>query len=83
MTVSIPELPLLNLSDDELALINTLRADMLRDRWSLLLRDAYFNGEQLVRDLGISIPPQLKSLRAMSDCVHRLRQRGSPYSVYQ
>ena len=65
MTVSIPELPLLNLSDDELALINTLRADMLRDRWSLLLRDAYFNGEQLLRDLGISIPPQLKSLHTV------------------
>lgn len=65
MTVSIPELPLVNLSDDELALINTLRADMLRDRWSLQLRDAYFNGEQLVRDLGISIPPQLKSLHTV------------------
>ncbi|MGW7617420.1 phage portal protein [Streptomyces antimycoticus] len=65
MTVSIPELPLLTLSDDELALINVLRADMLRDRYALLLRDAYFNGEQLVRDLGISIPPQLKGLHTV------------------
>lgn len=65
MTVSIPELPLVYLSDDELALINLLRADMLRDRWALLLRDAYFNGEQLVRDLGISIPPQLKGLHTV------------------
>lgn len=65
MTLSIPELPLLTLSDDELALVNTLRADMLRDRWALQLRDAYFNGEQLVRDLGISIPPQLKGLHTV------------------
>ncbi|MET8079995.1 phage portal protein [Streptomyces sp. NPDC005303] len=65
MTVSIPELPLVYLSDDELALINMLRADMLRDRYALLLRDAYFNGEQLVRDLGISIPPQLKGLHTV------------------
>lgn len=65
MTVSIPDLPLLHLSDDELALINVLRGDMLRDRWKLQLRDAYFNGEQLVRDLGISIPPQLKGLHTI------------------
>ena len=65
MTVSIPELPLLTLSDDELALISVLRADMLQDRFALLLRDAYFNGEQLVRDLGISIPPQLKGLHTV------------------
>lgn len=65
MTVSIPELPLLNLSDDELALIGLLRADLLRDRWALQLRDAYFNGEQLVRDLGISIPPQLRGLHTV------------------
>ncbi|MGQ4343594.1 phage portal protein [Streptomyces sp. SAS_275] len=65
MTVSIPDLPLLTLSDDELALINMLRADMLRDRWELKLRDAYFNGEQLVRDLGISIPPQLRGLHTV------------------
>ncbi|WP_394436291.1 phage portal protein [Streptomyces sp. SGAir0957] len=65
MTVSIPELPLVHLSDDELALIQLLRADMMQDRWALQLRDAYFNGEQLVRDLGISIPPQLKGLHTV------------------
>lgn len=65
MTVTIPELPLVYLSDDELALISLLRADMMRDRYALLLRDAYFNGEQLVRDLGISIPPQLKGLHTV------------------
>lgn len=65
MTLSIPELPLVYLSEDELALINLLRGDMLRDRWALQVRDAYFNGEQLVRDLGISIPPQLKGLHTV------------------
>jgi hypothetical protein len=65
MTAYAPELPLTFLSDDELALISVLRADLLRDRWALQLRDAYFNGEQLVRDLGISIPPQLKSLHTV------------------
>ena len=65
MTTSIPDLPLLTLSDDELALVQTLRADMLRDRFKLQLLDAYFNGEQLVRDLGISIPPQLKGLHTV------------------
>ncbi|MFI8942756.1 phage portal protein [Streptomyces syringium] len=65
MTAYAPELPLTFLSDDELALINILRADLLQDRWQLQLRDAYFNGEQLVRDLGISIPPQLKGLHTV------------------
>jgi hypothetical protein len=65
VTLSIPELSLLTLSDDELALINMLRADMMRDRYALLMRDAYFNGEQLIRDLGISIPPQLKGLHTV------------------
>ncbi|MFM9589903.1 phage portal protein [Streptomyces scabiei] len=65
MTVTSPDIPLVFLSDDELALINLLRADMLRDRWALQLRDAYFNGEQLIRDLGISIPPQLKGLHTV------------------
>lgn len=65
MTITSPDIPLAFLSDDELALINLLRADMMRDRWALQLRDAYFNGEQLVRDLGISIPPQLKGLHTV------------------
>jgi hypothetical protein len=65
MTAYVPELPLTFLSDDELALISLLRADLLRDRWHLKLLDAYFNGEQLIRDLGISIPPQLKGLHTV------------------
>jgi len=65
VAVSIPELPLLSLSDGELALVQSLRQDLLAERWRLELLDAYFNGEQMVRDLGISIPPQLKGLHTV------------------
>ncbi|MFE1321600.1 phage portal protein [Kitasatospora phosalacinea] len=60
-----PALPSTFLSDDELAMIGEMRADLLTSRYQLELRDAYFNGEQLVRDLGISIPPQLKGLHTV------------------
>ena len=65
MTATIPELPLLSLSDDELQLLTALRSDLLEQRFKLELLDHYFNGEQLVRDLGISIPPQLKGLHTV------------------
>ncbi|WP_381801177.1 phage portal protein [Streptomyces niveus] len=60
-----PTLPLLTLSGDEVALITALRTDLLEQRFKLDLLDAYFNGEQLIRDLGISIPPQLKGLHTV------------------
>jgi hypothetical protein len=63
--VTIPTLPLLSLSDDELGVLTMLRSDLLSQRFKLELFDAYFNGEQLVRDLGISIPPQLKTLHTV------------------
>ncbi|MFF7824189.1 phage portal protein [Streptomyces rochei] len=65
MTVVIPELPLLSLAPDELELLTALRSDLLNQRFKLELLDAYFNGEQVVRDLGISIPPQLKTLHTV------------------
>ncbi|WP_044385869.1 phage portal protein [Streptomyces cyaneogriseus] len=65
MTAIIPELPLLTLSPDELDLLGALRTDLLGCRMRLELLDAYFNGEQLIRDLGISIPPQLKGLHTV------------------
>ncbi|MDH2424744.1 phage portal protein [Sphaerisporangium sp. TRM90804] len=61
----IPELPLLALSDDETNVLNALRAELMARRYPLELRDAYYNGEQLVRDLGISIPPQLRGLHTV------------------
>ncbi|WP_406325805.1 phage portal protein [Streptomyces sp. NBC_01617] len=60
-----PTLPLLGLSDDERQILTMLRSDLLSQRFKLELFDAYFNGEQLVRDLGISIPPQLKGLHTV------------------
>lgn len=65
MTVTIPELPLLTLSDDEENLLNALRTDLMACRYPMELRDCYYNGEQLIRDLGISIPPQLKGLHTV------------------
>lgn len=65
MAATIPELPLVGLSDDEQALLTHLRTDVLSSRFRLELLDAYFNGEQLVRDLGISIPPQLRGLHTV------------------
>ncbi|MFD7861861.1 phage portal protein [Streptomyces sp. NPDC059783] len=65
MSTTIPELPLLSLSEDEQQLLSALRSDLLNQRFKLELLDAYFGGEQLIRDLGISIPPQLKGLHTV------------------
>ncbi|WP_328313094.1 phage portal protein [Streptomyces sp. NBC_00442] len=65
MTTSIPTLPLLSLSNDEVDLVTSLRTDLMAHRMHLELLDAYFNGEQRVRDLGISIPPQLTMLHTV------------------
>ncbi|HEY9369745.1 phage portal protein [Streptomyces sp.] len=65
MTATIPDLPLLTLSDDETRLLGALRGELLTCRFGLELRDCYYNGEQLIRDLGISIPPQLKGLHTV------------------
>lgn len=61
----IPDLPLVNLSEDEAQLIAAMRADLVSCRYDLLIKDAYFHGEQRVRDLGISIPPQLQGLHTV------------------
>lgn len=63
--MTIPELPLLTLSDDESQLLTALRSDLLNQRFKLELLDSYFNGEQMIRDLGISIPPQLRGLHTV------------------
>ncbi|WP_329521172.1 phage portal protein [Spirillospora sp. NBC_01491] len=65
MTATIPELPLLDLSDDEVLLIDALRSELVSRRYALELRDCYYNGEQVVRDLKISIPPQLQGLHTV------------------
>ncbi|WP_261992691.1 phage portal protein [Streptomyces sp. adm13(2018)] len=63
--MTIPTLPLVGLSDDEQQILTLLRTDLLAQRFKLELLDAYFNGEQVIRDLGISIPPQLKTLHTV------------------
>ncbi|MEU2566622.1 phage portal protein [Streptomyces althioticus] len=65
MTATIPELPLLTLSDDESRLLTALNSDLVNQRFKLELLDSYFNGEQVLRDLGISIPPQLRTLHTV------------------
>ncbi|HCA85763.1 MAG TPA: phage capsid protein [Streptomyces sp.] len=60
-----PTLPLIGLSDDEKQTLTMLRSDLMNQRFRLELLDSYFNGEQLVRDLGISIPPQLNGLHTV------------------
>ena len=65
MTTAPELLELVQLSADELNLITMLRTDLFGQRAQLDLLDSYFNGEQLIRDLGISIPPQLKGLHTV------------------
>lgn len=64
MTVSaIPTLPLVMLSEDEENLVNRLanRRSLLEPTYRQL--DSYYNGNQLIRDLGISIPPQMRGMQ--------------------
>ncbi|WP_037576788.1 phage portal protein [Phaeacidiphilus oryzae] len=66
MTIEAPELLTLDqLSPDEMMLIEMLRGELQLERWQFDELDAYFNGEQIIRDLGISIPPQLKGLHTV------------------
>ncbi|WP_030319600.1 phage portal protein [Streptomyces flavochromogenes] len=63
--MTIPTLPLLGLSEPEQQVLMLLRTDLLAQRTKLGVLDAYFNGEQVIRDLGISIPPQLRTLHTV------------------
>jgi hypothetical protein len=60
-----PTLPLLNLTDDERLLVGSLQQKMSNDKPLFDLRDAYYDGEQVVTDLGIAIPPQLRGLHTV------------------
>jgi hypothetical protein len=53
------------LSDDEHALVARLENRRSSGLTHLLLCDAYYNGNQLIRDLGISIPPQVRGLHTV------------------
>jgi hypothetical protein len=60
-----PELPLLTLSEGERDLLLALRAELASCRFELEMRDSYYRGRQIIRDLGISIPPQLRGLHTV------------------
>jgi hypothetical protein len=53
------------LSDDEQSLVNRLNNRRTTLLPQLQLMDAYYNGNQLIRDLGISIPPQVRGLHTV------------------
>ena len=63
--VSIPTLPGLNLTDDEKRLVSQMESRGRLARAQMLISDAYYRGMQVIRDLGIAIPPQLSGLRTL------------------
>ena len=60
-----PTLPLINLTDEEAQIANTLAMRLFEVRPSLELRGLYYDGLQKMQDLGISIPPSLAGLRTV------------------
>jgi hypothetical protein len=60
-----PTLPTLSLTDDQHDLVTQLELRLTTWQTSMDLRDAYYNGNQLIRDLGISVPPQLRGLHTV------------------
>jgi hypothetical protein len=63
--ISIPTLPGLNLTDDEKRLVSLMESRGRLARAQMLISDAYYRGMQVIRDLGIAIPPQLSGLRTL------------------
>jgi hypothetical protein len=55
------------LSDDEQRLVSGLSTKLTYLSTQMLVRNAYYNGEQRLQDLGISIPPQLAGVRTVVD----------------
>lgn len=74
-----PLLPLLQLSDDEAALVAQLTSLVLDKRFPLEISDAYYRGQQRVTDLGISIPPVMRRVHEAMGwprvCVDALEER--------
>jgi hypothetical protein len=62
-TAFVPTLPALNISDDEQAILSWLQRRLIDIRGALLVSGRYYDGEQRVQDLGISIPKNLQNLR--------------------
>lgn len=64
-TVTIPTLPLLGLSEDERLLLERLQEVSFECRTGLEMSEAYYLGEQVVRNLRIAIPKELEFLRTV------------------
>lgn len=62
---SIPDLPLLGLTEDERQLIETLEQSALLCQQDMLLSEAYYLGEQVVKNLRIAVPKELEFLRTI------------------
>lgn len=63
--IIVPELSSLALTEDERQLIERLQARAWYSRGWMMLTDAYYKGEQIVTNLGISIPAELAGLRTV------------------
>lgn len=67
------------LSDQEQRLISGLSTKLSMQWPQMWIRDAYYNGEQRMQSLGISVPPQLSAVRTVVDwpriCVDPIVQR--------
>lgn len=60
-----PSLPLIGLTDDEREIVTRLTQKLGGDSLDLDVLDAYYSGQQRIRDLGISVPPQLRGLHTV------------------
>lgn len=67
------------LSDDEQRLITGLSTKLSIQWPEMWIRDAYYNGEQRMQNLGIAVPSQLASIRTVVDwpriCIDPIVQR--------
>lgn len=60
-----PTLQTLSLTDEQRNAISRLQSNAIRDRWLMMLTDAYYRAEQIITSLGIAVPPQLQHLRVV------------------
>lgn len=63
--VVLPTLPTLNLSDDDRQLVGRLQYKLSEANRKLAVLDDYYNAEQAMTTLGISLPPELAGLRTV------------------
>lgn len=64
-TSVIPDLPSIGLSADERQLIARLQNESLRCQWRMRVSEAYYLGEQHIKNLRIAVPKELEFLRTI------------------